>query len=134
MKTLSHILRCSVFILALIFLASCSSMSKSILLGGSIGTATGAAIGSQNERADSGAAIGAVLGAGLGYLIHKQKQTKASSLTSASEKLELDEVDSPYLKSPRIRKYWQKDKIEGRKFIKGHWVYEIEEQPVWMQQ
>lgn len=56
------------------------------------------------------------------------------STFNQSEKLELDESDAPFLKSPKIRKYWQNDRIEGKKFIKGHWIYEIEEQPVWMQQ
>lgn len=120
--------------LVLMTLISCASMEKSILLGGSIGAATGSAIGSQHSSSSSGAAIGALAGAGLGYLIFKSKQNSKQSTMSASEKIELDENDAPFLKSPKIRKYWQDDRIEGKKFIKGHWVYEIEEQPIWMQQ
>ena len=58
---------------------------------------------------------------------HKQK-TKPI----ASTKLEDQDIESPFLKSPKVKKIWQEDKIEGRKYIKGHWIYEIEEQPVWM--
>lgn len=118
----------------LMTLISCASMEKSILLGGGIGAATGSAIGSQHSSSSTGAAIGALAGAGLGYLIFKNKQNSKQSAMSSSEKIELDENDAPFLKSPKIRKYWQDDRIEGKKFIKGHWVYEIEEQPVWMQQ
>lgn len=113
---------------------SCANMEKSILLGGSIGAATGSAIGSQHSSTNSGAAIGALAGASLGYLIYKNKQNSKKTTKSTSEKIEFDEIDAPFLKSPKIRKYWQDDRIEGKKFIKGHWVYEIEEQPVWMQQ
>lgn len=113
---------------------SCASMEKSIFLGGGIGAATGSAVGSQHSSANSVGAIGALVGAGLGYLIYKNKQKSQNPTISSSEKMELDENDAPFLKSPKIRKYWQDDRIEGKKFIKGHWVYEIEEQPVWMQQ
>lgn len=118
----------------LMTLISCAGMEKSILLGSGIGAATGSAIGSQHSSSNSGAAIGALAGAGIGYLIFKSKQNSKQSTMSSSDKIELDESDAPFLKSPKIRKYWQYDKIEGKKFIKGHWVYEIEEQPVWMQQ
>lgn len=118
----------------LMTLLSCSSMEKSILLGGGIGAATGSAIGAQHSSPNTGAAIGALAGAGLGYLIFKNKQNSKQSTMSSADKIEFDETDAPFLKSPKIRKYWQDDRIEGKKFIKGHWVYEIEEQPVWMQQ
>jgi hypothetical protein len=107
-------------------------MGKSIVLGTAIGGATVGAIGSRNGNTQAGAALGALVGAGLSYLIFKQKEKKEST-TPSSLKLELDEADAPFLKSPKVRKYWQDDKIEGKKFIKGHWIYEIQEVPVWMQ-
>ncbi|MGZ3783868.1 MAG: glycine zipper domain-containing protein [Bdellovibrio sp.] len=113
-------------------ITACSTMEKSIVLGTAIGGSIGGAVGSQNGNTGTGSAIGALAGAGLSYLIHKHNEKK-STVNASSEKLELDDVDSPFLKSPKIRKYWQDDKIEGKKFIKGHWVYEIEEQSVWMQ-
>ena len=58
---------------------------------------------------------------------------KSGPAISNPEKIEFDESDSPLLKSPKVKKYWQQDKIEGKKFIKGHWVYEIEEQSIWIQ-
>ena len=121
-------------LIIILFQLGCSSTPKTIILGSAIGGTAGGAIGSQNGNAGPGAAIGALLGAGLSYLILKSSDKKSSPKTLSPDKLELDDVESPFLKSPKIRKYWQQDKIEGRKFIKGHWVYEIEEQPVWMQQ
>ncbi len=114
-------------------LISCSTLSKSVLLGGSIGGTAGGAMGSQNGNTDSGAALGALVGAGLGNLVFQNKHKQSARPKSSSDRLELDDLDSPFLKSPKVRKYWHQDKIEGKKFIKGHWIYEIEEQPVWMQ-
>lgn len=132
MKTFKKYLILTISSILIINLTACSTMEKSIVLGTVIGGTVGGTIGSQNGNTGAGAAIGALAGAGLSYLIHKQKEKK-SSVNTSTEKMELDDVDSPFLKSPKIRKYWQDDKIEGKKFIKGHWVYEIEEQSVWMQ-
>mgnify|MGYP001164701239 FL=1 len=135
MYTLVNIRRLNLFsILSILLLqVSCSTMPKTVLLGTAIGVGTGGAIGSQSGKTETGAAFGALLGAGLSYLILKSSEKKTTAKVLSPEKLELDDVDSPFLKSPKVRKYWQNDKIEGRRFVKGHWIYEIEEQPTWMQ-
>lgn len=66
----------------------------------------------------------------LVMLVSCQQKQKVKEIPTT--KIEEQDSDSPFLKSPKIKKVWQEDKIEGRKFIKGHWIYEIEEQPVWM--
>lgn len=59
--------------------------------------------------------------------------SKRTSATTQPERIEIEDSESPFLKSPKVKKYWQQDKVEGKRFIKGHWVYEIEEQSVWIQ-
>lgn len=66
----------------------------------------------------------------LVMLISCEHKQKANPIPTT--KIEDQDSESPFLKSPKVKKIWQEDKIEGRKYIKGHWVYEIEEQPVWM--
>jgi hypothetical protein len=128
-----HGLNLFFILITLLLQTSCSSTPKTVLLGSAIGAGTGGAIGSQTGKTESGAAFGALLGAGLSYLILKSNDKKTNTKILSPDKLELDDAESPFLKSPKVRKYWQNDKIEGRRFIKGHWIYEIEEQPTWMQ-
>ena len=126
---------CSIYplIVSICFITACSSLPKTMVLGTTIGAGLGSAIGSQQENSSGGAAVGALLGAGVSYLIHKDREKKNSSVV-IPDKVELDDNDAPFLKTPRVRKVWEGDRIEGKKFIKGHWIYEIEEQTTWMKQ
>jgi hypothetical protein len=46
-----------------------------------------------------------------------------------------DKVDSkaPFLTSPKVRKVWVPEKIEGDKFIEGHWMWVLERTSSWSQ-
>jgi hypothetical protein len=126
-----------IFILLLsISLISCATMRDSILTGAAVGGATGALVGNaagQNtgeaEKGTlTGAAIGIAVGGLVGYLSHKGKEKKEQSKVSSEPN---GDADIPFLRAPSVRRYWQPDKIDGRKFIKGHFVYEIEENSTW---
>ncbi len=40
---------------------------------------------------------------------------------------------SPALTSPKVRKVWVPEKIEGDKFIEGHWMWVLERTTTWSQ-
>lgn len=43
------------------------------------------------------------------------------------------EDKSPALTSPKVRKVWVPEKIEGDKFIEGHWMWVLERTTTWSQ-
>jgi len=50
--------------------------------------------------------------------------------SNTSNKLE---DKSPALTSPKVRKVWVPEKIEGDKFIEGHWMWVLERTTTWSQ-
>ncbi len=63
-----------------------------------------------------------------------------SSCTSVKKKNNIDtnssnsSIDkSPALTSPKVRKVWVPEKIEGDKFIEGHWMWVLERTTTWSQ-
>ena len=43
------------------------------------------------------------------------------------------EDKSPSLTAPKVRKVWVPEKIEGDKYIEGHWMWVIERTTTWSQ-
>lgn len=128
-------------ILVLVLIASlmtgCASMKESLITGVSVGVVSGAALGnahgsgrSRDKSTRNGAIIGALLGAGFSYLAHKDKKKKL-------HKVQQSQIgknnDTPLLTQPKVKRVWVEDKVNGKRFIKGHWEYIIEEQSSWSQ-
>lgn len=118
---------------SLAFLSGCASLKKSLLTGATIGAVGGGLIGnaqgqgsSRNRSTNNGLLIGAALGAGIGYLAHKNNTNKLTQT-----QLKIHEEDTPLLTRPKVKRIWVEDKIQGRRFIKGHWEFVIEEQSEW---
>ena len=44
-----------------------------------------------------------------------------------------DELKSPTLTAPKVRKIWVPEKIEGDKFIEGHYMWILEKTTSWSQ-
>jgi hypothetical protein len=40
---------------------------------------------------------------------------------------------TPFLTSPKVRKVWVPEKIEGDKLIEGHWMWVLERTSTWSQ-
>jgi hypothetical protein len=119
----------------LIFVIGCSTLKDSTLLGVGIGSAVGAGLGAavsaprghETRGAITGAAVGAALGGLIGFFDHKERAKKQRS----SLGLTPDHSDSPFLTKPTVQRLWVPEKIEGDKFISGHWIYVIERPSVW---
>lgn len=121
-----------ILILALA-LSGCASMKDSILLGagtvGAIGTGIGAAAGNNVGTALFGLGIGAVVGGSMGYLSYKDKEEKEKQAKSG--KKQGDDSKIPSLTSPEVRRVWVPERVEGSKYIEGHYMYVIERNSVW---
>ncbi|MCH2535774.1 MAG: hypothetical protein MK008_15140 [Bdellovibrionales bacterium] len=124
-------------ILFLILNIGCSTLKRSLLTGVAIGGSSGALLGNTkgvgNERrrnTNKGLIIGSLLGAGISYLAYKDKNKKKLIKIKESQ----GESKGPLLTKPKIKRIWVKDKVQGKRFIKGHWEYVIEEQSVWSSQ
>jgi hypothetical protein len=57
----------------------------------------------------------------------KKKNSNDSNTTNNSND------KSPALTSPKVRKVWVPEKIEGDKFIEGHWMWVLERTTTWSQ-
>lgn len=114
-------------------LAGCSTMKESVLLGagtmGAVGTGIGAAAGNNVGGALLGLGIGAVFGGAMGYMGHKDKEEKARLAKFGTKKS--DDAKVPSLTSPEVRRVWVPERIDGQKFIEGHYMYLIERNSVW---
>lgn len=114
-------------------LSGCATMRDSVLLGagtmGAVGAGIGTAAGNNVGGALLGLGIGAVFGGTMGYLSHKEKEEKEKMAKSGIKQSEDSKV--PSLTSPEVRRVWVPEKIEGGKFIEGHYMYVIERNSVW---
>jgi uncharacterized membrane protein YebE (DUF533 family) len=116
-------------------LVSCATVEKSTILGAMIGGTAGGLIGSSagsNGHKDQATVIGAAVGLGLGSLIgysaYKDKQKKEQQ-----QALKENPFDSkaPSLTAPKVRRVWVPARIEGDKYIDGHYMYVIEKTSTW---
>lgn len=126
--------RAILIISQLAFLTSCASVEKSTVLGAFIGGTAGGLIGNaanENNRG-TGTAVGAAIGAGLGGLIgysaYKDKQKKEQQEVLKQNPLE---SKAPSLTAPKVRRVWVPARIEGDKYIDGHYMYVIEKTSTW---
>ncbi len=118
-------------------LFGCATMKDSLLLGASIGATTGGVlgntIGTSNGHTTGGTVTGALAGAALGSLIaysvkkNEKPQPQPADLKSIN-------IKAPSLSSPEVRRIWVPAKIEGNKYIDGHYEFIIEHQSVWTEQ
>jgi hypothetical protein len=58
--------------------------------------------------------------------MNKPKQDQSSNSSKSDNK-------SPSLTTPKVRKVWVPEKIEGDKYIEGHWMWVLERTTTWSQ-
>jgi|SaaInlStandDraft_6_1057023.scaffolds.fasta_scaffold21631_2 uncharacterized membrane protein YebE (DUF533 family) len=118
-------------------MSGCATMKESLITGATIGASGGALIGNsrgtgaeRHRNTNKGLLIGALIGTGISYLAFKDKKKKKHRKTSKN-KIPINNV--PQLTRPKVKRVWVEDKIQGKRFIKGHWEYIILEQSNWSQ-
>ena len=116
-------------------LVSCASVERSTLIGALIGGTGGGVAGSlvtSGHQREGGAIVGTFIGASLGgvigYLAFKSKDQK--HIESGTSNSSLD-PKTPLLTSPKVRRVWVPAKIEGEKYIDGHFMFVIEKTSGW---
>jgi uncharacterized protein YcfJ len=122
-----------IFISVIILISGCASVEKSSVLGAVIGGTAGGLIGNsaRSGRSES-TMVGVAVGAGLGTLIgasaYKDKIKKEQE-----QALQKNPMDSktPFLTAPKVRRVWVPARIEGDKYIDGHYMYVIEKTSTW---
>lgn len=118
-----------------LILSACASMERSTLLGATIGGTAGGLIGNsagRDGKRDQATAIGVVVGAGLGGLIgysaYKEKKKKEQQEALKNNPFD---ANTPSLTAPKVRRIWVPARIEGDKYIDGHYMYVIERTSAW---
>ena len=130
-------IRTIVFILSASLLGGCSTLKESTWLGVGIGSVVGAGVGAaagsprgnENRGAMTGAAVGAALGGLMGFLDHKERAKKEALKIGSGHGTSNSEA--PFLTKPKVQRVWVPEKVEGDKYISGHWMYVIERPSLW---
>ncbi len=70
---------------------------------------------------------------GMVIMISGCTSMKSKSIDSKNSSSNKDELKSPTLTAPKVRKIWVPEKIEGDKFIEGHYMWILEKTTSWSQ-
>lgn len=132
------------FLIAITFLVSgCSTYNKSIGAGGAIGAGTGALIGGiadpgkkgelRTRNVLIGATLGGMTGMVAGSLIHKEseKSKKEAFLAGQKSAVPANPGTMPNLSTPRVETHWIEGRVQGNRYIEGHFEYVIVEPARW---
>lgn len=121
----------------------CATQSKSVGLGGAIGTGTGAALGGiadpgkkgeyRTRNVIVGSALGGMAGMITGSIIHEEmeSQKKEAFLKDRASAPQGAAGAVPALKSPRVESRWVEGRVIGNRYIDGHFEYIITEPARW---
>ena len=142
------------FFLILIFFilfSGCASTGKSVALGAASGAIGGSANGAllfpinRSKGVLRGALIGGVIGGIMGFATHKYLEDRDKTvrrntilnLTShdvlnAPVRINARKGGTPGLTKPIVEMEWVEPTIEGKKWIEGHKVWSISEEPQWV--
>jgi hypothetical protein len=112
-------------------ITSCSTASKSMLFGATVGSlvTTGISMSSKgmNRSEQLGLVMaGTALGTAAGYLDYDQKYVKPKLRTSS-----FDASGAPSPLPPTVRRLVIPDRVEGNRLIKSHEVFIIEQPSTW---
>lgn len=119
-----------VLLASLQILSGCASTKEGTLSGAAIGGATGVVIGNQHKNKKKARLIGGATGAGLGGLIGYLASNDKNKKKQNTKKGVIPKM-TPMLTKPKVRMYFEPDKIQGNRYIEGHRVWIIESTPTW---
>lgn len=124
-------------------LGACSTANKSVGLGGAVGAGTGALIGGIADPGKNGelrtrnvligATLGGMTGLIAGSLIHKESEKAKKDAFLAGQKTAVPSNPGvmPALSQPRVETHWIEGRVQGNRFIEGHFEYVIVEPVRW---
>lgn len=125
------------------FMMGCATQTKSIGLGGAIGAGTGAILGGivdpgknnqyRTRNVVVGTAVGGMAGMIAGSVIHEEteKQKQEAYSKGRASAPQPKEGAAPSLKNAKVESRWVEGKIQGNRYIEGHFEYIIVEPSRW---
>lgn len=129
-------------IIPVLFLSACASQNKSVGLGAALGGGTGALVGSvadPGRRGENrtrnvilGTGIGAMAGMVAGSVLYEdsEKKRKEAFLKGQASQPKMD-GQPPSLSAPRVETRWIEGRVQGNRYIEGHFEYIIIEPARW---
>ena len=129
-------------VLPTLFLISCASQNKSVGLGAALGGGTGALIGAvadpgrkgenRTRNVILGTGLGAMAGMVAGGVLHEdsEKKRKDAFLKGQASQPKV-EGQPPSLSAPRVETRWVEGRVQGNRYIEGHFEYIIIEPARW---
>ena len=143
-KTLKHYLVTAFALSALLIQTGCSTMGKSVGLGTAIGAGTGAALGGivdpgsngqyRTRNVIIGAGVGAIAGGLVGNSIHENNERDKELAYLKGKEAQRKSTDGksvPNLQQPKVEAQWVESKVQGNRYIEGHFEYIITEPTRW---
>ena len=132
-----------VLLVFLICLTGCQTPGQSVGAGAAVGAGTGALIGGIADPGKNGemrtrnvlvgATLGAMTGMVTGSLIHKnsEKAKKEAFLKGQQSAPPVASGTMPALSTPKIETHWVEGRVQGNRFVEGHFEYVIVEPARW---
>jgi hypothetical protein len=126
-----------------LFLSACETIDQSKGLGGAAGASLGGIAGGlSNPGKDGeyrtrniilGSAIGGMGGLIAGGMIHGETQQQKAEAYRDGIKASrtVDKGGAPTLKEPKVEARWVESRVQGNRYIEGHFEYIITEQAKW---
>jgi len=136
-------LKSSLLLISTLIIVGCETPNKSVGVGGAVGAGTGALIGGIADPGKNGemrtrnvligATLGGMTGLVAGSLIHKQseKDKKAAFLAGQKSAPAAASGSMPALSTPRVETNWVEGRVQGNRYIEGHFEYVIVEPARW---
>lgn len=129
---------------ALLLQTGCSTLGKSMGIGGAIGAGTGAALGGivdpgkngqyRTRNVIIGAGVGAIAGTLAGASMHEnnERDKELAYMKGQEAQRKLSKGQSvPALQQPKVEAIWVESKVVGNRYIEGHFEYIITEPTRW---
>ncbi len=124
-------------------MGGCASNEKSMGIGALLGTGAGAALGGiaapgkngkyRTRNVIIGAAAGGIAGtvAGAALFENTERQKELAYLKGRESKDTPAKGNVPELQEPKVEAQWVETKVQGNKWIEGHYEYVIKEPVRW---
>ncbi len=129
--------------LAATLMGGCASQEKSMGFGGLFGAGAGAALGGiadpgkngkyRTRNVIIGAAAGGIAGTVAGAALHDntEREKELAFLKGRESKRETRAPEVPALQDPKVEAEWVDTKVQGNRWIEGHYEYVIKEPVRW---